>query len=65
MVKTLPLPDPILGGAGASSPSHWTYWEREALAYKSGLLPGGEHVVEHWARLVPWLLARAEEATGT
>jgi hypothetical protein len=27
--------------AGSTRPEHWTYWRREALAYRSGLLPTG------------------------
>jgi hypothetical protein len=39
--KTL---EPLASGphaAGAGSESHWAYWRREALAFRSGLLPKG------------------------
>ena len=35
---------PVTSGrhaAGAADPRHWAYWRREALAYRSGLLPTG------------------------
>lgn len=41
VVKVLAPPPPGSRAAAGNDPRHWAYWRREALAYRSDLLPAG------------------------